>query len=375
MRRVCSLFLIVLLATVFPVAQAKSKKDKPADKPASLLQSGTLSGLKFRSVGPAFASGRIADLAVNPNNPSEYCVGVAAGNVWKTDNAGVTWSPIFDREGAWSIADVEIDPRNEHVIWVGTGEYNSQRAIGYGDGVYRSRDGGKSWENMGLKKSEHIGRIAIDPRNSHVYVAAQGPLWGPGGERGLFKSTDEGATWQEVLHVDENTGITDVVIDPREPDTLYAAAYQRRRHVFTLINGGPGSAIYKSTDAGATWRKLKSGLPGCELGRIGLALSPVNPDVVYAIIEAQGDAGGVFRSVDRGESWSRRSSHVSSSPQYYNRIYCDPVDPDTVYSMDTIGKVSHDGGKTWDAIGNRHRHVDDHAFRVNPEDTRHLLIG
>lgn len=375
MRAVVSCLLTIAMLVSIQPAMARAKKDKPSEEEKSVLTSGTLSGLAFRCIGPSFASGRIADIAVNPADPSEYYLGVAAGNVWKTTNSGVTWTPIFDREGAWSIADVELDPRNPHVVWVGTGEYNSQRAIGYGDGVYRSRDGGKSWKNMGLNKSEHIGRIAIDPRNSHIYVAAQGPLWGAGGERGLYKSTDEGETWEKILSVDENTGITDVVIDPRDPDTLYAAAYQRRRHVFTLINGGPGSAIHKSTDAGKTWRKLRSGLPGSEMGRIGLALSPVNPDYVYAIIEAQGKSGGVYRSTDRGESWSKRSSHVSGSPQYYNRIYCDPCDTDTLYSMDTIGKVSHDGGTTWQAIGNRHRHVDDHALWVDPGDTRHLIIG
>lgn len=373
--RIVSAFLVVCLMAVPQSVLSKSKDKKAPEKKDRLITSTTVSGLKFRSIGPAFASGRIADIAVNPKNHSEYYIGVAAGNVWKTENAGVTWKPVFDRYGSWSIADVEIDPNNHNAVWVGTGEYNSQRAIGYGDGVYRSLDGCKSWKNMGLKESKHIGRIAIDPRNSHVYVAAQGPLWGPGGERGLYKTVDGGESWDKVLDISENTGITDIVIDPRNPDILYAASYQRRRHVYTLINGGPESAIYKSEDAGKNWRELKSGLPGGDLGRIGLAISEVNPDIIYAIVEAQGESGGVFRSTDRGESWHKRSSYMSTSPQYYNRIYCDPVDADTVYSMDTIGRVSHDGGKTWSPIGNSHRHVDDHAMWVDPDDTRHLLIG
>ncbi len=369
-------FLAALLALFImaPNAMAKKKKKTPA-KAKPLLTSKVLSGFKFRSIGPAFASGRIADIAVNPDNHSQWFIGVASGNVWKTDNAGATWKPIFDHYGAWSIADVELDPRNPHVVWVGTGEYNSQRAIGYGDGIYRSLDGGKSFKNMGLKKSEHIGRIAIDPRNSNIYVAAQGPLWGPGGERGLYKSLDMGKTWERILFISENTGITDVVLDPRNPDTVYCAAYQRRRHVFTLIDGGPEGAIYKSTDAGKTWRKVKSGLPSGDIGRIGLAISPVNPDIIYAIVEAEGKSGGVFRSSDRGETWNRRSSYMSTSPQYYNRLYCDPENPDKLYSMDTIGRVSVDGGKTWNALGNRHRHVDDHTLWVDPSNTRHVLVG
>jgi len=361
---------LLLLTGLSPAA------DKPAgDKPKDPLNSGTFMGLKLRCIGPAFTSGRIADLAVNPRNPSEYYVGVASGNLWKTVNSGTTWAPIFDNYGAYSIASVVIDPNNPHTVWVGTGEYNSQRAIGYGDGVYRSEDGGKSFTNMGLKNSEHIGRIVLDPRNSHVYVAVQGPLWGPGGDRGLYKSTDNGKTWKTILTISENTGITDIVIDPNRPDILYAAAYQRRRHVFTLINGGPESAIYKSTDAGATWKKVTSGLPGGNLGRIGLAISPVNPDVVYAIVEAEHDSGGFFRSPDRGETWEKMSGYMSRSPQYYNRIYCDPKDANKVYSLDTVSRVSLDGGKTWNPVGNKFRHVDDHACWIDPNDTRHLLIG
>jgi len=362
--------LLCLTGTLFSGAEDEKKSEK-----TDPLSSSTFSGLKFRSIGPGFPSGRISDFAVNPCNNSEYYVGVAAGNVWKTTNRGTTWQSVFDKYGAWSIADVEIDPNNIYVVWVGTGEYNSQRAIGYGDGVYRSEDGGKSFKNMGLKKSEHIGRIVIDPRNSHVYAAVQGPLWGPGGERGLYKTTDHGKTWNKILEVSENTGITDIVMDPRNPDLLYAASYQRRRHVFTLINGGPESAIYRSTDAGVTWDKCKSGLPGGDVGRIGLTISPVNPDFIYAIIEAAGESGGFFRSANRGATWNKMSSYIASSPQYYNRIMADPGDENKVYSLDTRSKVTLDGGKTWKNLGNNARHVDDHALWIDPDDTNHFIIG
>jgi len=373
MRKI-SILLCLLLTISSTTVFAKKKKSKE-NLEKDFITSSTLNMLKFRGIGPSFPSGRIADLAINPKNHSEYYVGVAAGNVWKTNNAGVTFKPIFDKYGSWSIASVVIDPNNHNVVWVGTGEYNSQRAIGYGDGVYKSEDGGKSFKNVGLKNSEHIGRILIDPRNSHVYVAAQGPLWGPGGERGLYKSEDNGKSWNKILDISKNTGINDIVLDPRNPDILYASSYMRRRHVYTLIDGGPESAIYKSTDAGKTWNKLKSGLPSGDVGRIGLAISPANPDYIYAIIEASGKSGGIFRSIDRGASWSKMSSYMSSSPQYYNRLYADPKNPDRLFVMDTFSKVSVNGGKTFKSIGNRHRHVDDHAFWVDPTDTTHFLIG
>jgi photosystem II stability/assembly factor-like uncharacterized protein len=249
----------------------------------------------------------VADFAVHPRNRGLYYVAAASGGVWKTTNAGTTWTPIFDDQGSYSIGTVVLDPNNPHVVWVGTGENNSQRSVGYGDGLYRSNDGGQSWKNMVLKSSEHIGRIVIDPRNSNVvYVAAQGPLWGPGGDRGLYKTTDGGKEWNKVLSISENTGVTDVVLDPRNPDHLLAAAYQRRRHVWTLIDGGPESALYRSTDGGKNWTKIKAGLPSVDLGRIGLALAPSNPDIVYAIIEASDKKGGIFRSTDRGVTWEKR---------------------------------------------------------------------
>jgi photosystem II stability/assembly factor-like uncharacterized protein len=369
-----ALLIFAIFITSFSITAQDNDKEKEKDK--SPYKSSTFNGLKFRSLGPAITSGRVTDFAVNPDNYHEFYASVASGNVWKTTNSGTTWEPIFDKYGSYSIGCVTLDPNNPHVVYVGTGENNSQRSVSWGDGIYRSEDGGKSFKNIGLKKSEHIAKILIDPRDSKIiYVAAQGPLWGPGGNRGLYKSTDYGATWDSVLYISENTGVTDIVMDPRDPDVLYAASYQRRRHVWVLLNGGPEGAIYKSTDAGVTWDKLKSGLPGGDVGRIGLAISPVNPDYVFAIIEARGEKGGFYKSTNRGASWTKTNPYKTSSAQYYNEIFCDPKDVNKIYSLDTRTKVSNDGGKTFNNLGNKARHVDDHALWINPDNPDHFLIG
>lgn len=350
-------------------APGKTERKEP-------MSAATFAGLELRSIGPAFMSGRIADFAVDPRNPKRYFAAAASGGVWLTENDGTTWRPVFDAEGSYSIGCLALDPNNPYTVWVGTGENNSQRSVGYGDGVYRSLDGGRHWQNMGLKNSQHIGRILVDPKDSNVvYVAAQGPLWSAGGDRGLYKTTDGGKSWKAVLTISENTGVTDVAMDPRDPRVLYAASYQRRRHVWGIVDGGPESAIYKSTDAGATWRKIVEGLPKVDLGRIGLAVSPVNPDVVYAIVEAADGKGGFFRSTDRGESWERRSDYQPSSPMYYNKIYADPKEVDRVYSMDTWMRVTDDGGKSFRKVGEHWKHVDNHALWIDPADTGHLLAG
>jgi len=368
------LFALILLNPYDSFSKAK-KENKDAKDTTNVFNSGTISGLELRHLGPGVTSGRITDIAVNPNNVAEYYVAVACGGVWKTTNAGISFSPIFDGQKSFSIGCVTIDPNNQFCVWVGTGENNSQRSVSYGDGVYKSLDGGKSWKCMGLEKSEHIGKIIIDPRNSNfVWVAAQGPLWGPGGDRGLYKSTNAGETWECVLKISENTGVTDIAIDPRNPDVIFAASYQRRRHVWTLINGGPESAIHKSTDGGKTWNKLTNGLPGGDLGRIGIAVSPVNPDLVFATIEAD-EKGGFFRSSDRGASWEKRNPWFSPAAQYYQELVCDPRDEDIVYNLDTYLRVTTDGGRTFTNVSNKHRHVDDHAIWINPNNTNHLLIG
>ena len=369
--------LLVALALVASPALAKKKAvEEPAPEDEKAMSAGTFAGLEFRNIGPAINSGRVSDVAVHPQQPKIMYVATASGGLWKTETAGTLWEPIFDTEGSYSIGCVTLDPANPNVVWVGTGENNSQRSVAFGDGVYKSLDGGQNWENVGLETSEHIGMIAIDPRDSNVvYVAAQGPLWNSGGERGLYKTTDGGATWERVLHVSDDTGINEVHLDPRDPDVIYAPAYQRRRHVWTLVNGGPESAIYKSTDAGATWRKLTEGLPKVDMGKIGMDVSPADPDVVYAVIEAQRDAGGFYRSTDRGESWEKMSDYVSGSPQYYNEIFADPADVDRVYAMDTFMHITLDGGKTFKRVGEKKKHVDNHALWIDPEDTDHLIVG
>jgi photosystem II stability/assembly factor-like uncharacterized protein len=357
--------------------KADSKETKKDDgKKKDPMSSGTFAGLALRSIGPAVTSGRILDLAVDPKAPDTWFVATAGGGVWKTTTHGVSWAPVFDGQGSSSIGCVTIDPHDSLVVWVGSGENNSQRSVAYGDGVYKSVDGGKTWTNMGLKNSEHIGKILVDPRNSDVvWVAAQGPLWSAGGDRGLYRTTDGGKTWKAVLTVDQNTGVTDVAMDPRNPDVLYAASYQRRRHVFTLIDGGPGSALWKSRDGGANWTKLSAGLPKEEMGRIGLAIAPARPDTVYAIIEAARNAGGVFRSQDAGANWEKRSGGISSSAQYYQELFPHPTDPDTFYSVDTLLKVTNDGGKTFHNAGEKNKHVDNHVVWIDPGNTDHLLVG
>lgn len=261
-----------LLVVSIPVAAAAKKTDAKTGEP----KVDNFKGLSFRGIGPAMISGRVTDIAVDPRNNAIRYVTVASGNAWKTVNAGTTWTPIFDDQGSYSIGCVTLDPKNPLTVWLGTGENNSQRSVAYGDGVYRSMDGGVSWENLGLKNSEHIAKILIDPRDSNrVLVAAQGPLWAPGGDRGLYETLDSGKTWKSILTVDENTGVNDVVRDPRNPDVLYAATYQRRRHIWTLIDGGPGSGIWKTVDGGATWKKLENGLPKEDMGRIEIGRAHV----------------------------------------------------------------------------------------------------
>lgn len=364
-------FLIVLLSSFFNLIEAQKSK-KVVKKP---LETISIEGLKWRSIGPSLTSGRISDLAVNPNNPFEYYVATSSGGVWKTINSGVDYKPVFDKQGSYSIGCITMDPNNSNIIWVGTGENNNQRSVAYGDGIYKSLDGGKSWEHMGLKNSEHIGKIIVHPENSDiVYVAAIGPLWSKGGDRGLYKTTNGGETWDSILSVDEHTGVNDIIMDPRNSDVLYASTFQRRRHVYTYVGGGPGSGLHKSTDGGVTWVTINKGLPTTELGRIGLAISPVNPEIIYAIVEAADGKGGFYASINRGASWERRGTHVTSG-NYYQEIIADPVDANTVYSMDTWMSVSHNGGKTFEKVGEVYKHVDNHCMWINPKNNKHWLVG
>lgn len=370
-------FLVLTLTCLYlqlPLfSQKKEEAAKKPEKPA-VHQSGTYGSLTFRSIGPAVTSGRISDFAVNPRNSAEYYVATSAGGVWKTVNAGTTYTSLFDGQGSYSIGCVVIDPVNPNVVWVGSGENNNQRSVSYGDGVYKSEDGGKTWKNKGLKNSEHIANVVVDPSNPNtVYVAAYGPVWSDGGERGVYKSTDGGDTWTPVKTVSAYTGCNNLVMDPRDPKVLYAAFHQRQRKVFTYVGGGPESAVYKTTDGGATWKKLE-GLPGGDVGRIGIDLSPVNPDYVYAVVEAGEKKGGIYRSTDRGASWEKMSDTYTSG-NYYQELTCDPKNPHRIFITDTYYKVSDDGGKTVRNLGEINKHIDNHCIWIDPANTEHLLVG
>jgi len=370
MRNLVVLFVICALA--LPLAAAEN------EEPTKGMTANAFKGLEFRSIGPALMSGRIADIAIHPADFSTWYVAVGSGGVWKTSNSGTTWKPIFDDEKSYSIGCVVLDPSNPEIVWVGTGENVGGRHVGFGDGVYRSNDGGANWKNMGLKDSQHISEIIVDPNDSNtVYVASQGPLWSAGGERGLFKTTDGGETWTNVLSEGEWTGVTDVVMDSRDPQVLYAATWQHHRTVAAVIDGGPETGIYGTSDGGATWTRFKNGLPKDNMGKIGLAISPQNPDVVYAVIELDNREGGTWRSTNRGASWEKRSDAVSggTGPHYYQELEASPHAFDRIYIIDVRMQVSDDGGKTFRRVTETAKHSDNHALAFRPDDPDWLLAG
>jgi photosystem II stability/assembly factor-like uncharacterized protein len=307
---------------------------------------------------------------------NHYLIAEASGGIWLTYNNGTTWTPVFDSYGSYSIGTITIDPKNPSIVWAGTGENNNQRSVSYGDGVYRSEDGGRSWRNTGLKKTEHIARIIVDPRDSNiVYVAAPGPLWKGGGERGLYKTTDGGKTWSaSLIKVGDYTGCSDVVMDPKNPDILLAATHQRQRRYFGMIHGGPESAIWRTIDAGKTWTKVGGGIPGGELGRIGMNYAPSNSNTIYAMVEAPEGRGGLFRSTDNGVTWERRNASDTQG-QYYAKVQVDPANADRVYIQNVNIMVSDDGGRTLTALGTRNKHVDNHDIWVDPKNNNHYLVG
>ena len=351
-------------------AQSNPNKDKKTEN--------IYDGLKFRHLGPALMSGRISDIAIHPNNENIWYVASGSGGAWKTENSGTTWKPIFDNEKSYSIGCITLDPQNSDIVWIGSGENVGGRHVAYGDGIYKSVNGGKNWQNMGLKKSEHISKIIVHPTNQNtIWVASQGPLWSKGGERGIFKSTDGGKSWIQKLGDDEWIGATDLIIDPRDPKILYAATWQRHRTVAGYMGGGPGSNIYKSIDGGDTWKKIDKGLPKSNMGKIGLAISPQNPDVLYAAIELNRRSGGVFKSSNRGESWSKMSDAVSggTGPHYYQELYASPHNFDEIYLADNYMQVSFDGGKTFSRMNESEKHVDNHAVAFKKDDPNYILVG
>ncbi len=373
------LFAFLAVCAIAPAcAQESNNSDSDKKEDAPIFSSGSFKGLELRNIGPAFMSGRIADIVILPNDPATWYVGVGSGGVWKTENAGTTWKSLFDGQSSYSIGSVAVDPSNVNTVWVGTGENHGGRHLAFGDGVYRSKDGGSTWENLGLKESEHISEIIVHPEDPNtVYVAAQGPLWSGGGDRGLFKTTDGGKTWNNILSAGEYTGVTDIMMDPRNPDRLYAATWQRQRTVAAYIGGGPETGIHISEDGGETWTELKTGLPEGLKGKIGLAMSPQQPDVVYAAIELNRRTGGVWKSVNRGASWEKMSDAVGggTGPHYYQELYASPHQFDKLYLMSNTSQVSVDGGKTFKALNNEYKHVDDHALAFHPTDPDYVLFG
>ncbi len=355
-----------------PFLHAAKKDD------SNTMTSELFSAMKLRNIGPAYMSGRIADIEVDSKNPSIWYIAVGSGGVWKTENAGITWTPIFDKQSVFSTGDVTIDPSNSNIIWVGTGENNGGRHVSFGDGVYKSLDGGETWENKGLNKSEHISDIIVHPQDSNtVWVSSQGPLWTDGGERGLFKTIDGGDTWTNVLETDKWTGVTSLVIDSRNPDKLYAATWQRQRTLPAFVGTGPGSKIHTSDDGGTTWQELNNGLPNADMGKIGLAISKINPDVIYAGIELNQRKGGVYRSANQGASWEKMSDEVGggTGPHYYQELFADPHRFDRIYIVSNYSKYSDDGGKTWIPLNLENKHVDDHAIAFHPTDKNFILVG
>ncbi len=373
-----AIFYTFLLALFFcytnPVEAQKKKRNQERQQAEKL----NLAAFSFRNVGPAFLSGRIADIVFHPNNENIWYVAVGSGGVWKTDNAGTTWTPIFDDQPSYSTGCITLDSSNPEIVWVGSGENVGGRHVAYGDGVYRSLNGGKTWENRGLKDSEHISEIIVHPDNSDVvWVAAQGPLWNKGGERGLYKTTDGGVSWKRVLGNDEWTGVTDIMIDPRNPNRLYAATWDRHRTVAALMGGGPGTAIYSSEDGGESWTKLTNGLPSSNMGKIGIAISPQKPDVLYAAIELDRTQGAVYRSEDRGASWKKMSNTVSggTGPHYYQELYASPHQFDRLYLMNVRVLTSEDGGKTFVQLKERDKHSDNHAIVFKKDDPNYIMLG
>jgi photosystem II stability/assembly factor-like uncharacterized protein len=367
MRRAVLPFFL-LFSTLAAVALAKPPTD------AELI-----STIQFRSIGPAVTGGRIIDIEGHPSEPFTIYAASASGGLWKSTNNATTWTPIFDNQKTISIGDVAIAPSNPKIIWIGTGEHNNQRSSHYGDGVYKSVDGGATWQHMGLKDSYHIGRIAIDHRNPDtVYVASQGPLYKGGGERGVYKTTDGGKTWNLVLKgANDTTGFVEIAMDPKNNKVVYAAAMDRLRRAWQIRDSGPGSGLYKTTDAGKTWTQMKNGFPGGELGRIGLAIYPKNPKIVYAVVinRAPNTGTEIYKTENAGDSWKKVNEDRVDSSSYYGQIRVDPNNPDHVFNLSVQATRSDDGGKKWRNFAGRGVHVDHHALWIDPNNSQRILLG
>jgi photosystem II stability/assembly factor-like uncharacterized protein len=373
MKQLWNALRTILTGAAVLGALALSTLAGPGDQPKPTDKFKTL---EFREIGPAVMGGRIDDFAVVESNPKIVYVGTASGGVWKTTNNGTTWEPVFDKESVSTIGDIAIAPSDPSVVWVGTGEPNNRQSSSWGDGAFKSLDGGKTWKKMGLEATHHIGRIVIHPKNPDVvYVAALGHLWGPNAERGVYKTSDGGKTWAQVLKINDDTGVSDIAMDPESPDILYAAAYERRRTPFGFNGGGPDSAIYKTTDGGATWKKLTKGMPyenGGDTGRIGLDIYRKDPNIVYAIV--QHEKGGTYRSEDKGETW-KKMGDTNPRPSYYSQVRVDPNNDLRIWELGAQMFYSEDGGKTFATQRVRGIHGDYHAMWIDPGDSNHMITG
>jgi len=360
--RAVGLVLVLMASAAFPNGPASGQ-----------LPSDILDTFQPRFVGPAVMSARTISLAVYEEDPAIFYAAMASGGLLKTENGGTSWVNVFDRQGSASVGAVAIAPDNPDVVWVGTGEPNNRQSVAWGDGVYKSTDGGTSWEHVGLRDSHHVGRIVIHPRNPNlVYVAALGRLWGPNQERGVFMTTDGGHTWDHVLRINDDTGVVELVMDPSDPDILYAGAYQRRRSVWGFNGGGPHGGMFKSEDGGRTWRQLTTGLPEGDIGRIGIDIYRSDPNIVYARVQA--DEGGIFRSEDKGETWTRMNS-FNPRPMYFGQIRVDPNDDQRVYVPGVRLSASDDGFRTFVEEIAPEAHLDHHGMWINPRNSRHLIIA
>jgi photosystem II stability/assembly factor-like uncharacterized protein len=391
------LAVLALPTTPFAVAQSPEGGDMINAPQHELLQ-----GFRWRAIGPVGQGGRVDDIAVRPEDPKTYFVGFATGGLWKTTNNGTTFRPVFDTYGTHSIGAIGLAPSDPDVVYIGTGESNNRQSSSFGDGVYKSTDGGETFTHIGLRETQSVARVVVHPNDPDVvWVAANGQLFAANEERGVFKSSDGGATWRKVLYVDENTGATDLVIDPSDPGTLFAATYQRRRTACCFVGGGPGSGIWRSSDGGENWTRLEgNGLPNGTMGRAALAMTPADPDVVYAQIEVAADRenplteaelaaweeasdedrlpadpewNGIWRSSDKGDSWVFRSNQ-NGRPMYFSQIRASPQDPQLVYVVDQRVHKSRDGGITFERLDG-YGHVDQHGFWIDPDDQDHMMIG